>query len=128
MGLVKARMPTERSRGAAVYKGRIYVAGGEHQDGHLLAAFRALEAYDPETNTWAELPMMPMPRHGLAGAIVGDRLHLASGDIQSAGITGLRVVTESHDAFEFTDSEQQPKAVSKSLSILLVVFSRKAHH
>ena len=43
--VVKARMPTERSGGAwAVYKGRIYVAGGEHQDRHLMAAFRALEA------------------------------------------------------------------------------------
>ena len=103
-GLVKARMPTERSGGAwGVYKGRIYVAGGEYQDSHLMAAFRALEAYDPVTNTWEELPMMPMPRHGLAGAVVGDRLHLASGDIQSAGITGMRVVTESHDVFEFGD-------------------------
>lgn len=100
-GLVKARMPTERSGGAwAVYKGRIYVAGGEHQDGHLMAAFRALEAYDPATNTWLELPMMPMPRHGLAGAVVGNRLHLASGDIQSAGITGMHVVTNSHAVFE----------------------------
>jgi N-acetylneuraminic acid mutarotase len=103
-GLVKARMPTERSGGAwAVYKGRIYVAGGEHQDRHLMAAFRALEAYDPVTNSWSELPMMPMPRHGLAGAVVGDRLHLASGDIQSAGITSMRVVTDSHDIFEFGD-------------------------
>jgi N-acetylneuraminic acid mutarotase len=101
-GLVKARMPTERSGGAwGVHKGRIYVAGGEHQDGHLMAAFRALEAYDPATNTWMELPMMPMPRHGLAGAVVGDRLYLASGDIQSAGITGMRVVTDAHDVFEF---------------------------
>ncbi|MDK2742511.1 MAG: hypothetical protein NDI90_06320 [Nitrospira sp. BO4] len=103
-GLVKARMPTERSGGAwAVYKGRIYVAGGEHQDGHLMAAFRALEAYDPATNSWSELPMMPMPRHGLAGAVVEGRLHLASGDIQSAGITGMRVVTDAHDIFEFGD-------------------------
>lgn len=103
-GLVRARMPTERSGGAwGVYNGRIYVAGGEHQDGHLMAAFRALEAYDPATNSWTELPMMPIPRHGLAGAVVGDRLYLASGDIQSAGITGMHVVTESHDAFEFGD-------------------------
>jgi N-acetylneuraminic acid mutarotase len=101
-GLVKARMPTERSGGAwAVYKGRIYVAGGENQDGHLLAAFRALEAYDPATNSWSKLPIMPRPRHGLAGAVVGDRLYLASGDIQSAGITGMRVVTDAHDIFEF---------------------------
>jgi len=34
---------------------------------------------------------------------VGDRLYLVSGDIQSAGITGMRVVTDSHDAFEFAD-------------------------
>ena len=52
-------------------------------------------------NAWEELRMMPMPRHGLAGAVVGDRLHLASGDIQSAGITGMRVVTDSHDILEF---------------------------
>ena len=103
-GLVRARMPTERSGGAwAVYKGRIYVAGGEHQDNHLMAAFRALEAYDPATNSWSELPMMPMPRHGLAGAVVGNRLYLASGDIQSAGITGMRIVTDSHDILEFGD-------------------------
>lgn len=51
-GLVKARIPAERSGGAwAVYNGRIYVADGEHQDSHLMAAFRALEAYDPVTNS-----------------------------------------------------------------------------
>lgn len=101
-GFVKARMPTERSGGAwAVYKGRIYVAGGEQQDSHLMAAFRALEGYEPTTNSWTELPMMPMPRHGLAGAVVGDRLYLVSGDIQSAGITGMRVVTDAHDVFQF---------------------------
>ena len=66
-GLVKARMPTERSGGAwGVYNGRIYMAGGEHQDGHLMAAFRALEAYDSATNTWSELPMIPMPMLSLA--------------------------------------------------------------
>lgn len=103
-GLVKARMPTERSGGAwGVYNGRIYVAGGEHQDNRLMAAFRALEAYDPASNSWSQLPMMPPPRHGLAGAFVGDRLHLASGDIQSAGITGLKVVTDSHDVFQLGD-------------------------
>ena len=103
-GAVKTRMPTERSGGAwGVHNGRIYVAGGEQQDGDLMAAFRALEAYDPAINTWAELPMMPIPRHGLAGAVVGDRLYLASGDVQSAGIPGMHLVTEAHDAFEFVD-------------------------
>jgi len=63
-------------------------------------AFRALEAYDPGTNTWTVLPNMPVGRHGLAGAVVGSRLHMVSGDVQSAG-TGVQVHTESHDAYEF---------------------------
>ena len=44
---------------------------------------------------------MPLPRDGLAGAIVGASLHFASGDIQSADVTAMRVVTESHGIFEF---------------------------
>lgn len=44
--------------------------------------------------------MMPMLRHGLAVAVVGDRLYLTSGGIQSEGITGMRMVTDSHDIFE----------------------------
>ncbi|HTU03707.1 MAG TPA: hypothetical protein VMG58_17875 [Candidatus Sulfotelmatobacter sp.] len=46
------------------------------------------------------LPSMPIPRHGLAGAFVGNRLHLVSGDVQSAGIPNMRLDSDSHDAFE----------------------------
>jgi N-acetylneuraminic acid mutarotase len=103
-GAVKARMPTPRSAVAwGVQGGRIYVAGGEYQDDRLMAAFRALEAYDPAGNRWAVLPRMPVPRHGLAGAVVGNRLHLVSGDVQSAGIAGMHLHSESHDAFEIAD-------------------------
>lgn len=103
-GAVRARMLTPRSAGAwGTYNGRIYVAGGEHQNAQFMAAFRALEAYDPRTNTWASLPSMPVPRHGLAGAMVGNRFHLASGDIQSAGIQGMHLDSEAHDAFEIAD-------------------------
>ena len=42
---------------------------------------------------------MPVSRHGLAGAVLGNRLHMVSGDVQSAG-TGIQVHTDSHDAFE----------------------------
>lgn len=68
-----------------------------------MAAFRALEAYDSSTNSWSELPMMPIPRHGLAGAVVGNQLHLVSGDVQSAGISDMHLVTDSHDVFELGD-------------------------
>ncbi len=99
-GGVRARMPTPRSATAyGVYDGRIYVAGGEFQNAQMLAAFRAVEAYDPTTNSWTSLAPMPLPRHGLAGGVVGTRLHLVSGDVQSAG-TGLDVDSNAHDALE----------------------------
>ena len=100
-GGARARMPSARSAMASgVYDGRIYVTGGEGQDAQRMYTFRALEAYDPASNTWAVLPSMPVSRHGLAGAAVGNRLHMVSGDVQSAG-TGAQVHTDSHDAFEF---------------------------
>jgi N-acetylneuraminic acid mutarotase len=97
----RARMPIARSAlGAGVYGGRIYVAGGEYQDPHMMATFRAVEAYDPASNTWSEMPPMPVSRHGLAVGVIGNRLHVVSGDVQSAG-TGVEVSTGEHDAFDF---------------------------
>jgi N-acetylneuraminic acid mutarotase len=101
-GAIRARMPTPRSAVAwGVHGGRIYVAGGEAQAPQFMAAFRALEAYEPATNRWFSLPSMPIPRHGLAGAVIGNRLHLVSGDVQSAGIADMHLHADSHDAFEF---------------------------
>jgi N-acetylneuraminic acid mutarotase len=100
-GAVRARMPSARSAVAyGVSDGRIFIAGGEHQDSGQMTAFRALEAYEPATNSWAVLPPMPIPRHGLAGAVLGNRLHLVSGDVQSAGIPNMHLDSDSHDAFE----------------------------
>jgi len=102
----RARMPIARSAlGAGVYGGRIYVAGGEYQDPHMMATFRAVEAYDPASNTWTEMPPMPVSRHGLAVGVIGNRLHVVSGDVQSAG-TGVEVSTGEHDAFEFSIVEK----------------------
>src|SRR4029079_17762903 len=55
-----------------------------------VGAFRAIEAYDPAINSWMTLPPMPMPRHGVAGAVIGDRFYLASGMIQSAGALAMQ--------------------------------------
>src|ERR1700694_182736 len=99
-GAPKARMPSARSAMASgVLGGRIHVTGGEGQDYRSMFTFRALEAYDPATNTWATLPSMPVSRHGLAGGALGNRLHMVSGDVQSAG-TGVQVHADSHDAYE----------------------------
>ena len=96
----KERMPTARSGGASGTDGRrIYVAGGEVTTKELVAAYRAIEAYDPATNSWSTLPSMPMPRHGVAGAVIGNRFHLVSGMIQSAGaMTFLDPTLAAHTA------------------------------
>jgi N-acetylneuraminic acid mutarotase len=103
---LKAKMPTARSGGGwGTYNGRIYVAGGEVATPDMAGAFRALEVYEPATNAWTKMPPMPMPRHGVAGAILGNRLHLVSGMITSAAAGAgqdpkMEVHTSSHDVIE----------------------------
>jgi len=105
-GAQRAKMPTARSGGGwATYGGRIYVAGGEVATNSLVGAFRALEAFDPATNSWTIMPSMPMPRHGVAGAMIGNKLHLVSGMVTSAAAGAgqdmhLEVHTTSHDVFD----------------------------
>src|SRR6185436_16044280 len=110
----KERMPTPRSGGACGTDGhRIYVAGGEVTTKQLVGAFRAIEAYDPAINSWMTLPPMPMPRNGLAGAVIGNRFYLASGMIQSAGALVMQdpkvqVYTSSTDILEIPGTKSEP--------------------
>ena len=109
----KERMPTARSGGGYGTDGRrIYCAGGEVTTKELVGAFRAVEAYDPAANSWTTLPSMPMPRHGVAGAVIGNRFHLVSGMITSAGAMAmldpkLEVHTASHDVLELPGAKSE---------------------
>jgi N-acetylneuraminic acid mutarotase len=96
----KTRAPTARSAmAAAVLDSRIYISGGEFQDARMMATFRAFEAYDPAKNAWSTLPSMPTSRHGLAAGVEGRRIHMVSGDVQSA-LSGAHSHVDAHDAFE----------------------------
>jgi N-acetylneuraminic acid mutarotase len=100
-GALKAPMPTARSAVAwGTYKGKIYVAGGEERIKPWQSTFRAVEAYDPRTNTWAILPPMRFPRHGLAGDIVNGKFHLVSGDAASGGAPGTELHTPVHEVLD----------------------------
>jgi len=83
----------------------MYVAGGEFQDPHMMATFRAVEAFDPASNSWSILPSMPVSRHGLAAGVIGNRLILVGGDVQSSG-TGIAASTSEVDAFVFPGGEK----------------------
>jgi N-acetylneuraminic acid mutarotase len=94
-------MPTARSGGGwTTYNGKIYVTGGEIQTRQMLGAFRAFEAYDPATNSWAILPSLPIPRHGVAGAVLDGKIHFVSGKITSGGAPDVVLPTGSHDVYD----------------------------
>lgn len=102
-GFLKLRMPTPRDSAVAVaYQGRIHVIGGQSITAISNSVSRAHEAYDPATNTWVQLPNLPLARHGMAGALIGNRFHIVGGHITAAfsGSEPLNVAT--HDVFEFT--------------------------
>jgi N-acetylneuraminic acid mutarotase len=105
-GGIRAPMPTARSGGAwAVHNGLIYFAGGEGRTYQLSAAFKAVEAYDAAANVWSILPPMQVQRHGLAGAVIGNRLHLVSGVVQSQSpLAGTNLATEIHEVLELPAS------------------------
>ena len=49
---------------------------------------------------------MAIVRHGHAGAVVGSRLHIVSGDVQSLGGVkpdDVQIETDLHDALELPD-------------------------
>jgi N-acetylneuraminic acid mutarotase len=97
-GALRHRMPHGRSAVAyGTYGGKIYVAGGESQSDAINGVFRALEAYDPATNTWAILPSMPIGRHGLSGAFIGNGFHVVTGQVFNG--EGKAFSSPNHDVF-----------------------------
>jgi N-acetylneuraminic acid mutarotase len=100
-GAVKLRMPTPRDGGAVgVYQNRIFVAGGQSISAIHNSVSRALEAYDPATNTWTVFPNLPQARHGQGGGVIGSRFHVVSGHITAAFSGGEPLNVRDHDALD----------------------------
>jgi hypothetical protein len=78
----RAPMPTGRLyHVAAAIDGIIYVTGGYagNADGGAFIPTTALEAYDPQTNTWTVKASMPTARIGAMAAVVNGKLYVISG-------------------------------------------------
>ena len=102
-GFLKLRMPTPRDSAMAVtYQNRIHVIGGQSITAISNSVSRAHEVYDPASNTWTPLPNLPLARHGMTGALIGNRLHVVGGHITAAFQGGEPLNVDTHDAFEFT--------------------------
>ena len=103
-GFAKARMPKPRTGMAfGTYSGKIYMAGGEYLDNAIVGTYRDADAYDPATNSWTALAPLAIPRHGLIGAIIGNRFYVVSGHMQSGAAGGSELDSELNDIFEITE-------------------------
>lgn len=74
-------MPTQRSEMvAAALDGRIYVAGGmARTSAGVTVASTVFEVYDPQADTWAALPAMPLGLHHLAIAAWDGVVYVSGG-------------------------------------------------
>jgi len=66
-----APMPSGRARnhlGAVVLGGKMYAVGGQHGHDEGLVTTPYLDVYDPATNTWTELPDMPVAKSHISAA------------------------------------------------------------
>lgn len=76
----RAAMPTGRGgMGCGAIGNQLYTTGGEGNPAAASGVFPDVEAFDPATNTWSELPDMPNPKHGVAGAVWDGALYLCGG-------------------------------------------------
>src|ERR1700692_2456415 len=69
-------------------------------------------------NACVTLPYMPIPRHGVAGAVIGKEFHLVSGMIQSAGAMvfmdpSLSTHTAAHDVLELNFNPNPPPVAKR---------------
>jgi N-acetylneuraminic acid mutarotase len=93
----RAPMPTGRSGGhATVLGGRLYVFGGEGNNASPVGLFNEVEAFDPAANSWTRFEPMPLPRHSLVTATLGNRIYLPGGATTRGGTD----ITAYVDAFE----------------------------
>lgn len=89
----RADMPTPRNAlSTAVVDGKVYAIGGwgldrpeagwESLDPKALAKdFSTVEAYDPETDTWATLADMPTPRSHMTVSAFGGKIYAIGGGV-----------------------------------------------
>jgi N-acetylneuraminic acid mutarotase len=100
----KASLPTGRSGAAgAVVANCLYIFGGEGNPADPNGIFHEVEAYEPATDQWFELPPMQTGRHGIYAAVRDGVIYLPGGAIlQGLGTTGI------HEAYVF-DAPAAPR-------------------
>src|SRR4029077_2267124 len=95
-------MPVGKSHAESstfVYNGAIYVAGGQADN------FKASDTflrYDPASDTWSQLPPLPVPLEGTIVRPLGDKLIVTCGYIGNFGAASTRTWLTDWTGWGFT--------------------------
>ena len=90
-----APMPTPRSStGVTEYRNMIVVVGGEGDATGADSAFKDAEGYDLTSRQWARLAPLPLGKHAIGGATIGDVAYFVGGSSTrgGAGVTAELMV------------------------------------
>lgn len=104
--IVGPEIPQARRRGAAgcvVEQGKFYLVGGII-NGHTSHWVPWLDEYDPQTQTWRELPDAPRSRDHFQAAIYKGKLYAAGGRNSGYGETPFQATIPEVDVFDFADN------------------------
>ncbi len=93
---------------AAIYDGKLYVAGGEKAINSNTAVSRFYR-YDPATGEWTELAPMKQPRADFACAFVNGKFHVAGGYQESKKPLASHEIYDT-EKNEWRDAEPMPVA------------------
>jgi N-acetylneuraminic acid mutarotase len=80
---------------------KFYTFGGEGNPNATNGIFQETEMFDMANETWVEKSPMPVPRHGLNAAVVGNRVYLPGGGLQEGGISVI--VNNTEHLMQMTD-------------------------
>jgi N-acetylneuraminic acid mutarotase len=82
------RMPNARAGfAAAASESLLFVAGGEVITSTPNRTLGEVEAIAAGQDSWTSMPALPMPVHGVGGAIHGNALHILGGSTLPAGVS-----------------------------------------
>lgn len=111
-------IPEERRRGAAAvvtHEGKLYVIGGI-QYGHMSGAVNWFDEFDPETNTFKQMPDAPHARDHVNAVVVDNKLYLIGGRVSSRA-TGddFNLTTSEVDMYDFVTGQWQTLSKTSNL-------------
>ncbi|MEL7163380.1 MAG: galactose oxidase, partial [Bacteroidota bacterium] len=113
-----ATIPEDRRRGGAgavLHNGKIYLVCGI-QDGHRGGHVAWLDAYDPTTDTWEQLPDAPRPRDHFQAVVHDGKLYALAGRTTVAATNPFANTIGEVDVYDFTS--QQWSTLSDTLPTL----------